>query len=119
MLPYWPWWAWVVVAVALGWGLVLGWALGRLKRWRELHHGYYGLLLAAAALPLAVYHSAWWLLPAAIGVWWLIDDARAHARQVRDPAYWRLAQTLAPGTRGGLDAKYSRWHRWARRWGLI
>lgn len=57
--------------------VVLASALVRLGRVRELHHGYYGFLLAL--LP--------WHIPHVLGVVLLADDAMQHAVQVWRPAF--------------------------------
>jgi hypothetical protein len=102
-------------------------AVVAIHRWREWHHVYIGLGLGAFGWYITTMatraepHWFWWvaftvgilLLVLGASIAW--DDALLHARQARDPEYRRLAATFAPGTMGGLDAKYSWWHRLAER----
>lgn len=116
-LPWFPWWGWLLVLAAVPVGM-LAWALTRLHRWRERHHGYWGLMLFAAGwygMTHARHGStvAACTLGALVGYWWLWDDAEAHSRQARDQNFPRS------GPRAVLDRKYSLVHRIAHRIGLI
>lgn len=109
-LPFFPWYGALVVLAALGFA-VLAVALTRLHRWREPHHGYWGLILTGYALTMPPWPFGWAM--ALVGLWWLWDDAVAHYRQARDANFPRS------GPRAVLDRKYSLVHRLAHRVGLI
>lgn len=117
MLPWFPRYGWVLLAVAVALTLAFAlWAraLFVLHRWREAHHFTWGALLCIAGMILVAHGRLWGGLACCLlGLWWAWDDAVAHHRQARDPTFPRS------GPRGWLDYKYSQWHRWAHRVGLI
>ena len=74
----------------------------------QLHHGYYGFVLAVLAViaQFYVFHFEMWgalamLLLYLLGCWWLWDDARMHYQQRKEPF------------------KKSPWHRFAAKVGAI
>ena len=86
--------------------LLFAWALTRLHRWNEIHHGFYGILGVVFGLMLG-WH---WLQ--VIGGVLLIDDAIQHAIQVRWPGsrysllFWLYALTVA---RWGWVRRLNEW----------
>lgn len=113
MLPFWPWFGWLLVAAAVAFG-VLAWALTSLRRWAEWHHGFLGVIVLLLG-------AGWWAVGwhrvglgvALVGFALLADDAQSHARQAVDPTFPRS------GARGYRDAAYSPLHRLAKRWHWI
>jgi hypothetical protein len=120
-----------LLALHLAAFVVFAIAVLAIHRWREWHHVYIGLAVGASGFALARWAAvhpltlAWWLvfwlgvLLMVVGASIAWDDALLHARQARDPEYRALAANFAPGTMGGLDARYSWWHRLAHRRGVI
>lgn len=108
-LPWWPWWGALLIAAALG-VAALVWALTELRRWREVHHAWWGLILIGYGL---TGRGAVGYGMAVVGLLVLLDDAQAHVRQALDPAFPRS------GVRGWRDAAYSPLHWAAKKLGLI
>lgn len=100
-----------VVGFALGVGSLLA-SLSMLHRVRELHHGYYGIALAAASLALPLNGGWLWLLRG-VALVLVVDDAWQHDRQAE--------MLIDDGAPGPDDSPIHRAYVAAYRWvaGLI
>lgn len=92
-----------------------------LHRLTERHHGYYGILLAAATIPTGTQPHSVLLIPASASVVWtlrlaafalVVDDTFQHDRQAKA----LLSGEKPPGDFSPLHRAYVRVYRTIHRW---
>ena len=101
-------------------GDLLG-SLAILHRLTELHHGYYGILLAAATIPVGAHPHTAFLIPVSAKVVWtlrlmafalVVDDTFQHDRQAKA----LLSGEKPPGDFSPLHRAYVSVYRTIHRW---